>query len=121
MKHKKKILLIDDNADIVEAVTFLLEDAGYEVTASATPEYIEQITKDNLPHLIILDMLLSGQDGRETAKELKGRDLTKHVPIIMISAHPSARETAKKFGADEFIAKPFDIDYLLTRVSRWLS
>jgi CheY-like chemotaxis protein len=120
MNKNKTILLVDDNVDIVEAVQFLLEDAGYKVLTAEKADFLETLDTANLPDLIILDMLLSGKDGREVAKTLKSRNETKHIPIIMISAHPTAKETAKKSGADEFIAKPFDIDYLLEVIETWL-
>src|SRR5689334_1803148 len=87
MKKQIKILLVDDNRDILEAVQLLLEDAGYTVLAVDNGEYLEHLDK-HLPDIILLDMLLSGKDGKELIKILKSQDVTKHIPIILNSAHP---------------------------------
>lgn len=120
MSKSKTILLVDDNLDILEAVQYLLEDAGHTVIPVENGEYLDTLNKENLPDLILLDMLLSGKDGGEIAYKLKHNNVTKHVPIIMVSAHPSAKEAAKKSGADDFIAKPFDIEQLLSMIKEYL-
>ncbi len=120
MDKQKTILLVDDNVDILEAVQYLLEDAGHKVIAVENGEYLEQLDKRNLPDLILLDMLLSGKDGGEIAKKLKSFEETRKIPIIMVSAHPSAKEAARRSGADDFIAKPFDIEQLLEMIEKYL-
>lgn len=120
MPKNKTILLVDDNLDILEAVQYLLEDAGHTVIPVENGEYLDNLDTKNLPDLILLDMLLSGKDGGEIAYRLKQDKATKHIPIIMVSAHPSAKEAAKKSGADDFIAKPFDIEQLLTMIEKYL-
>lgn len=121
MNGTQKILVVDDDRDILEALAFTLEDAGYEVKTSEKAEYAENLPdkNDSLPELIILDVLLSGKDGRIICKKLKSQDKTKHIPIIMISAHPDAERTVRLVGADDFIEKPFDIDELLKRVAQF--
>jgi len=118
----KKILVVDDDPDILDALQMTLEDAGYSVTTTEKGEYAENLrdTNGNLPHLIILDVLLSGRDGRTICQRLKRQENTKHIPIIMISAHPNARQSVKDVGADDFLAKPFDIDELLAMVAQYL-
>jgi DNA-binding response OmpR family regulator len=115
----KKILVVDDDLDILDALQFMLEDAGYEVTITEKGEYAENLrdTNGGLPDVIILDVLLSGKDGRIICQKLKSQEDTKHIPIIMISAHPNAKQSAQAVGADDFLAKPFDMDVLLTRIS----
>ncbi len=115
----KNILVVDDDPDILDAIQFVLEDAGYNVKTTQKGEYAENLHK-NLPDLIILDVLLSGKDGRTICQKLKSQEDTKNVPIIMISAHPSAQQTVKEVGADGFIAKPFDISMLLSKVGHSL-
>jgi DNA-binding response OmpR family regulator len=67
-----------------------------------------------------VDVLLSGKDGREIVRYLKSQEETKHIPIIMFSAHPSSEETAREAGANDFLAKPFEIDELLAKVANYL-
>ncbi|HLX40864.1 MAG TPA: response regulator [Ktedonobacteraceae bacterium] len=120
--QSKKILVVDDDPDILDALKFGLEDAGYDVATTEKGEYAENLrdTNGGLPDVIILDVLLSGKDGRLICKKLKSQDTTKHIPIIMISAHPNARQSVQLVGADDFLAKPFDLDELFEMVARYL-
>jgi DNA-binding response OmpR family regulator len=119
-KAVKRLLVVDDEPDILEFLQIVLEDEGYEVVTSEKGEYLEQLHNGGLPHLILVDVLLSGKDGREIVKRLKLQEETKHIPVIMFSAHPSAAETARQAGADDFLAKPFDIDVLLRKIAQYL-
>ncbi|MEO8956223.1 MAG: response regulator transcription factor [Ktedonobacteraceae bacterium] len=116
---KKKILVVDDEPDILEFLQIVLEEEGFTVATTDKGEYLEKLHNGGLPDLILLDMLLSGKDGRDIVKFLKSQQETMHIPVIMFSAHPSAEETARKAGADDFIAKPFAIDDLLARVEKY--
>jgi DNA-binding response OmpR family regulator len=116
----KRILVVDDDPDILEFLQIILEEEGYAVVTSDKGEYLEQLHNGGLPHLILVDVLLSGKDGREIVKYLKSLQETKHIPIIMFSAHPSAEETARQAGADDFLAKPFNIDDLLAKIAPYL-
>jgi DNA-binding response OmpR family regulator len=115
-----KILVVDDEPDILEFLLVILEEEGYAVVTTDKGEYVEALRNGGLPDLILLDVLLSGKDGREIVKQLKSQEKTKHIPVIMFSAHPSAEKTAREAGADDFIAKPFEIDQLLVKVARYL-
>ena len=117
----KKILVVDDDPDILDALQMLLEFAGYEVKTSEKGEYAENLhdTNGGLPDLIILDVLLSGKDGRLICQKLKSQRDTKHIPIIMISAHPNAKQSVSAVGANDFIAKPFDMDEFLAMVVKY--
>jgi DNA-binding response OmpR family regulator len=119
-KTPKRLLVVDDELDILEFLQIILEEEGYEVVTSDKGEYLEQLHNGDLPHLIVVDMLLSGKDGREIVKYLKNHEETKAIPVIMFSAHPSAEPTARQAGADDFLAKPFDIDVLLAKIAHYL-
>src|SRR5947209_18976689 len=92
-KHKK-ILVVDDEPDILEFLREILEEEGYTVATTDKGEYVEKLHDGGLPHLILLDVLLSGKDGREIVKYLKRQEETQHIPVIMCSAHPGAETTA---------------------------
>jgi len=112
----KKILLIDDDPDVITVLQLLLKKKGYQVaTASGEEEAYKQV-EFFMPHLIVLDVLLSGVDGRTICKKLKNTDSSKHIPIIMFSAHPGAQKNMKDFGADDFLPKPFEINKILERI-----
>jgi len=120
---EKRILVIDDDADIALVLASMVEDAGYQVTTIDRGDYLEQIDQFDagaLPDLILLDMLLSGQDGRQIARRLKGQATTRRIPIVMLSAHPDAQREALDAGADAFLAKPFDLDALLATIAAYL-
>jgi DNA-binding response OmpR family regulator len=122
MSQSKRILVIDDDTAILEAFELMLRFAGYEVDVSTKngPVVFKKI-RQKPPDLIILDILLSGSDGRTIAKHLKAEVTTKHIPIIMVSAHPNMAKSALESGADEFISKPFEIDDILERVEKYLN
>ena len=121
MKSKaKRILVVDDDLAILLFLQAMLEYAGYTVVTTDKGEDVERLHDDSLPDLIILDMLLSGKDGREITKYVKCQAETKHIPVLMISAHPRAEQEARAAGADDFLAKPFDMEELLAKVAKYL-
>ena len=113
--------MVDDDSDILDALQFVLEDSGYSVKITQEGEDAEKLTaSNNLPKLIILDVLLSGMDGRDIVKKLKKHKNTSRIPVIMISAHPTAQKSVIEAGANTFLPKPFDIDMLLQTVKNQL-
>jgi DNA-binding response OmpR family regulator len=116
----QKILVIDDEPDILELVQVMLEDEGYLVTIAQKDVAVETLTASVLPDVIVLDMLLSGRDGRIIAKHWKSQEATRHIPILMLSAHPKAEQEAREAGADDFLAKPFEMDELLQKIATLL-
>ena len=111
-----KILIIDDDPDVRTVMNILMKKQGYEVeTASNRDEALARI-REFRPTVILLDVLLSGSDGRELCTEIKNNDKTKDVPVIMISAHPGAAENISSYGADDFITKPVNSEALLRLV-----
>ncbi len=118
----EQILVVDDDPDILDALQFVLEDAGYTVITCKDGEHAEKLSRaTSFPQLIILDVLLSGKDGRDICRKLKHNERTKDIPIVMISAHPAVRQSVFESGANKFIPKPFDISILLNTVSTALA
>ena len=113
-----KILLIDDDPDIRTVMGMILKKEGYEVTtASRREEALEKLAVEK-PSLILLDVLLSGADGRELCREIKASDTTKNIPVIMLSGHPGAAQQFETYGANDFLAKPFTTEVLLSKLSK---
>lgn len=110
-----KILVVDD-ADLLEVMVTLLHSRNYEVKAIADGEDTYDAVDTFQPDLIILDIWLSGKDGREICMDLKSNQETSHIPILMFSAHPKAMSSIADIGADAFIGKPFEIENLLSKV-----
>lgn len=114
----KKVLVVDDEESILDAVSLILEEYGYDVLTTPRGEETYKKVKEFKPNVILLDVLMSGEDGREICMNLKNDDKTKKIPVIMISAHPSAARDIEEFGADNFLAKPFKVEDLLKAVGK---
>jgi DNA-binding response OmpR family regulator len=112
----KKILIVDDDSAILEAMQMMLEMEGYDVMVTLNGEELEKYF-DKKPDLILLDIWMSGIDGRDICKNLKASSATRHIPVIMISASREVEQSAKESGADDFIAKPFQMNELLSVIS----
>jgi DNA-binding response OmpR family regulator len=121
MREEQNILVVDDDTDIATMIRIMLEYKGFAVTIASKPSEAKQVAASADFSLIIMDMLLSGVNGTDICKELKADPVTSSIPVIMISAHPNAREICIKAGADDFIAKPFDMYDLLNRIRQFTS
>jgi DNA-binding response OmpR family regulator len=115
---KKKILIADDDKNILIALTMMLEDE-YEIRSTSNGQTVQEVEK-YLPDLILLDIWMGEVDGRDICKRLKNKSLTKHIPVIMISARANAEKSAYDSCADAFIAKPFEMDNLLAMVEKYI-
>ena len=115
----KKILVVDDSAAILDVVKIALEMADWEVSTSLTGMCFQQMEHD-LPDLILLDILLSGEDGGEICQCLKSEKQTRHIPVILLSAHAGLRETVERCGADDYLVKPFRLAELREIVKKHL-
>jgi CheY-like chemotaxis protein len=116
---KKRILVVDDSPAILDVLFIALEAEGYEVATSLTGACFGRL-ESNPPDLILLDVLLSGEDGGEICQRLKNDERTRNIPVILISAHAGLQETAGRCGADGFLVKPFHLDDLRNIAKRHL-
>lgn len=119
-KPRTKVLIVDDDPAIVDAITLILEDEGYEVSA-ASGGNIVQVAEQERPDIVLLDIRLSGQDGRDVCRALKTAQSTAHLPVLMISANQHGAAFAQQAGADDYLAKPFELDDILAKVATWTS
>jgi len=119
---KAKILVIEDEADILELVAYNLEKSGYTVFRAKTGENGITIARTQLPDLIILDLMLPGIDGIEVCHKLKNEPITSSIPIIMLTAKIEDNDivTGLEAGADDYIPKPFSPKILLARIKTML-
>lgn len=118
----KKILLVDDEKDLVDTVSFRLKASGYDVVTAYDGQ--EALTKTRLekPDLIVLDLMLPKMDGYKVCRMLKFDERYKDIPIIMFTARvqDSDRKMGEEVGADAYITKPFDPQNLLGKVKELL-
>jgi len=116
-----KILLIDDDPDVRAVMSILLQKEGYQVDTASRREEALQKLQNEIPSLILLDVLLSGADGRELCREIKSQPHTRNIPVIFFSGHPSAAQQFRSYGADDFIAKPFQTPALLEKLQQQMN
>lgn len=105
----KKILIVEDEPNILVSLIFLLEHAGFEVATETNGKAAMEAIQNNLPDTLVLDVMLPDMDGFEILKTLRNQDRTKSLPILMLTAKGQSedRNNALKFGADKFVTKPF--------------
>lgn len=116
----KKILIADDDSAILDVVTIILEDAGYEVNSTEKGEELLDM-KEPLPDLILLDIWMLGKDGRDICKHLKSNSKTSHIPVIIVSANRDIQKIAAECMADAYLAKPFEMDDLLVIIEEYIA
>ncbi|KXG75948.1 response regulator [Thermotalea metallivorans] len=115
---RKKVLVVDDEQHIVELIQFNLENSGFDVLASDNGEDALKIAIEEVPDVIILDLMLPGMDGFEACKKIRSHEKTGKIPIIMLTA--KSEETDKvlglELGADDYLTKPFSVRELVARI-----
>lgn len=119
----KRILVVDDEADVVMIIRTALQTEGYEVaTATNGPDGLEE-AKKNPPDLVILDVTMPGMDGFEVLRELKVEESTAQVPVIMLTgvSERGKIKEALSSGVDYYVVKPFDFEDLIRKVEQALS
>ena len=119
---QKKILVVDDEADLVETIRFPLEMEGFSVLVSYNGEDALNQARKEKPDLILLDLMLPKLDGYKVCRLLKFDERYKDIPILMLTAKTQEKDKllGKETGANEYITKPFDIDDLMKRVKTYL-
>jgi DNA-binding response OmpR family regulator len=110
------VLLVDDDPDICLMLEAILKFSGYQVKYCSFAEHIPELLTQLEPKLILMDLYLSGIDGRTICKRIKAGAETAGIKIIMMSAHPDAKQTCLDAGSDDFLPKPFEIDSLVQLV-----
>lgn len=122
MDKKKKILLIDDEEDLVEELGLCLEGTGYEVVISHDgQEGLEKVRREK-PDLILLDVFMPEVNGFQVCHDLKKDPATQSIPIIILTAMAQEKDKSwgKECGADEYITKPCEMGELLSKIKRLL-
>ncbi len=116
------ILVVDDEEDILDLLTFNLERAEHTVLRAADGNIAVNVAIEKLPDLIVLDLMLPGQDGYQVFQHLKEDSRTKNIPVLMLTAKSEVgdRITGLKLGADDYVTKPFSPRELVLRVQALL-
>lgn len=118
MKKKKRIIIIEDDLNILEAMQMILEDEGYEVVGLTNGRNLK--IDGSMPDLMLLDVFLPDVSGEEIAIRLKSEAKTRSLPIILISGNNNLREIAKRTRADGYLEKPFELTDVVRLVEKYL-
>jgi len=116
-KYMHRILIFDDDTDILELCTIILTSKGFEVIVKATCENVAQTVVEARPDVILMDNWLPDVGGVEATQRLKDSEKTRNIPVIFFSANNQAQAFSQKAGADYYIQKPFDINDLVQIIS----
>ena len=119
MPDSKNILVVEDDSDIRELISFNLKNEGYQVFEANDGEVGIDKARNNNPNLILLDLMLPGIQGLDVCRIIKSDQETKEIPIIMVTALGQEEDIVKglETGADDYITKPFSIKVLIARVN----
>jgi CheY-like chemotaxis protein len=117
---KKKILIFDDDKVILEVITIIFEEGGYEVEISETSHDIIQKVSQFQPDVILMDNWIPNIGGVEATKLLKSNEEFKQIPVIYITANSDITALAESAQADDYIAKPFNLDDLEEKVAKYM-
>jgi|CXWL01.1.fsa_nt_gi DNA-binding response OmpR family regulator len=115
----KRILLIDDEKDIVQIMRKKIQAAGFQVSVAYNGRDGLEITSSEHPHLILTDVVMPVMDGFAFYHELKNRQDVSHIPVIVATAHGGTEETFRALGVKDFLTKPFDTQVLLDKVNHF--
>lgn len=121
MTKNKKVFVFDDNTDILELCTIILEDAGYDIKTSSTSNNIIEQVMAYRPDIIFMDNWLPDVGGIDATRALKAHELLKDIPVIYFSANNDVKSLADQAGADGYLSKPFDIEELGQIINKHLA
>ena len=118
MMSRQSVLVVEDEEDIMEVIRFNLEKEGYEVYQALSGEKALQVIENNLPSLVLLDLMLPGINGLDLCRIFKQNDRTKAIPVIMLTAKSEDADIVAglEMGAEDYITKPFSPRVLVARV-----
>jgi DNA-binding response OmpR family regulator len=116
-----RILIIDDDVDLLFLGSSLLKQRGFEVFSLSSADKAFETVQSFKPHLILLDVKLGDQDGRDICLKLKRDPETSFIKIILYSAFPETSVEYTKYGADDFVVKPYEFIHLVERIRHHLN
>ena len=120
--QRKTILVADDDVSIVDAISIMLgEIGGHEVVTEHNGDNVQNVAEQAMPDLILLDLWMSGVDGKDVCRKLKSSEKTAQIPVVIFSANRDIRTIAEEAGANDYLAKPFDMSDMLSKVEKLTS
>lgn len=111
-----RVLIIDDDEDLLEILESSLAFFGFEIKTSNYTDDIHSLVTIHQPDLVIIDYIMGGVNGGEMCSELKQKEATKHIPVIILSAYDKVIKSLGTYGCDAFVSKPFDMQELVNKI-----
>ncbi|UII19740.1 response regulator [Fulvivirga ligni] len=118
---KKRVLICDNDPDIVELVSLILSRKGYAVFSSDNCNRVDEKIKEYNPDVIIMDLWIPDLGGEKATELLKNSPEHRHIPVVILSANNEIENIAKRSGAEDYIAKPFHIEALVKKINRYVA
>lgn len=117
----KRILLVDDDTDLLVSLKSFLTKQGYDVTTTTSCRDALSILFSVAPHLVLLDVNVGDEDGRSMCQQIKSQAESQHIPVILISANHQLLETYREYGANASVRKPFNLPGLLNAIENTIA
>lgn len=112
MNKPPYIIVCEDDESILEVISIVLTDKGYEIKGLSSGEYLDHEIQKKKPDIVFVDLWMPGISGDELTRKLKAQESTKDIAVLIISANKDVASIAKNSGADGYLSKPFDISDL---------
>jgi DNA-binding response OmpR family regulator len=118
---KKCICIVEDDRDIRELILYILMDDSYDVITCSSVKEFSHLISNSRPDVVVFDIMLPDGNGMDLCREMKIKETTAAIPVVLMSAHYKEDEVMKAGCAEAFIRKPFDIDYFKDKVVSYLN
>jgi CheY-like chemotaxis protein len=116
----KKILICDDDPGILDMLELILDETGHQIIPESNSLNVRALMEREKPDLVVLDLWMPMLSGDQVLRVIRENPVTREIPVIVISASTDGKEIAKRAGASDYLAKPFDVDKLLSMVGGYL-
>jgi DNA-binding response OmpR family regulator len=117
MERLKKVMIIDNDNDVLDVMQEALTYEGFEVTVASQVDNIHSLLEQEKPDVILIDYILDGINGGEICHQVKTNPATSCLPVVIMSAYPKVLLSLGTYGCDKFIAKPFDLNNLTESIN----
>lgn len=118
MVTKRRVLVVDDDAGVLEAIKIILSEGGFAVKAISETNKFEKVMEEFKPELVLLDIWMPMVSGEELCAMLKKSNKFKNIPVVLLSASNRTKKISKKCKADDYLVKPFDMEALIRVVKK---
>ncbi|WP_316760094.1 PleD family two-component system response regulator [Pedobacter aquatilis] len=117
----KKLLICDDDIDIIEMLEIVLDDSGFDIITETDSKKVLELISSTKPQLVLMDLWMPVISGDQILMQMREDQNLSSIPVVIMSAAQDGKEVASKAGANGYIPKPFDIDELMQKVNKFMS